>query len=369
MKNAIWKKSLAPYIKNPAFASYGAFEEKRPVKVDCSLGINPLPNLYNDTVLTISASDYGCYPKGGAHGNALLAEYLGKRWPKVQAQNICFGAGSQGTISSLSRILGASKTKVLGLLPQFIPALLEFATAGATIATVPLQAPDYNVSADLLIQNLQADTTVVYLDNPHNPTGQMLALSEIAKLADACLSNGSLLIVDEAYGDFVDDANSALNLEHENLICMRSFSKGCGLAGLRIGYIVIRSPELLHYYRELGLHFSASAASADMAARLVPSLDLVQMRSKVGVLKKQVLSFIGKYRNFSVAKTSATTPIFLLTWQQQENLYDALMEVGIQTEPCFFFAMQGNNSVRLRTPMQEQLPEFYKLWEQRFGKV
>ncbi len=367
MKNAIWKNTLAPYIKTPAFISYGAFEEKRPVRVDCSLGINPLPQLHGGALLSLDAAEYGGYPKGGAHGNKALAEYLGKRWAKVDPATICFGAGSQGTISSLSRILGGANSTILGIIPQFIPALLEFATAGAHLETISLEGASYKIYVDNLIQALKPSTTVVYLDNPHNPTGQVVPLAEIARLAEACLANGSLLIVDEAYGDFLDDSASALNLTHENIICMRSFSKGCGLAGLRVGYIVIRDEELRGYYKELGLHFSASAAAANIAAELLPKLDLKAMRSKVAKLKQEVLAFIGKYPEFSVAETSEATPIFLVTWAQEANLYDALMEVGIQTEPGMFFAMEGQRSVRLRAPMQEQLVEFCELWDKRFG--
>lgn len=368
MKPLLWKSAQAPYIKNPAFMSYGAFEEKRPVRVDCSLGINPLPNLYNQATLTMTAASYGRYPRGGAHGNPALAAYVASRWPSVTPDSICFGSGSQGVISSLSRILGGSGVTVLGLIPQFIPALLEFSSAGASISTVSLPKGGFAIDVDAMITALTPATTAAYLDNPHNPTGQVLPLEAVARLADACQKNGTLLIVDEAYGDFVEDANSALNLPHGNLICMRSFSKGCGLAGLRVGYIVIRDAELRACYRELGLHFSSSAAGADMAAQLLPRLDLAAMRQEVTALKTRVLEFITPQERFSVATTHPGTPIFLVSWKETGgNLYDALMEVGIQTEPGMFFALEGHNAVRLRAPMSEQFDEFCALWRERFG--
>ena len=368
MKPLLWKSAQASYIKNPAFMSYGAFEEKRPVRVDCSLGINPLPNLYNQATLTMTAASYGCYPRGGAHGNSALAAYVGSRWPSVTPDSICFGAGSQGTISSLSRILGGSGATVLGLIPQFIPALLEFASAGANVRTIALPQGSFAIDVDTMIAALTPVTTVMYLDNPHNPTGQVLPLETIGRLAEACQKNGTLLIVDEAYGDFVEDANSALNLPHENIICMRSFSKGCGLAGLRVGYSVIRDAELRACYRELGLHFSSSAAAADMAAELLPRLDLASMREQVTALKGRVLAFLASQKGFSVAATHEGTPIFLVSWQEESgNLYDALMDVGIQTEPGMFFALEGHNAVRLRAPMSEQFDLFCALWRERFG--
>lgn len=365
MKSMNWSEQLASYITTPRFVSYGAASETRPVLVDCSLGINPL-DLYADLSVTLSAREFGGYPKDG-HGIRTLGEYVHSRFPSVKPDDLCFGAGSQGTICSLSRILGGPSVKILGIVPTFISGLMEFCNSGCTVETVEL-VPPYRIEVDLIGNALKPDTTLVYLDNPNNPTGQVLPLTEVDTLARACLTNGTLLFVDEAYADFVDDANSAFTLPYPNIICSRSFSKGCGLAGARIGYLLIKEPVLRDYYRQMGLLFSASPVAAAFAAQVLPALNLSAIRAGVRALKKEVLGFIADYPDFSVAASSDDTPIFFLMWNKTDgDLFEELIDVGIYTEAGPYFAVKGNNAVRLRVPTAKQFDAFKALWRKKFG--
>ena len=164
MEKLYWQGALAPHILSPRFASYGAFEEKRPVLVDCSLGVNPLDALHPQEPLPVAAAAYAGYPAGGAHGHKALAEYIAGRWPSVSPEEISFGAGSQGAISSLSRILGGPEVLIQGFLPQFIPALLEFATVGARVETFSLPGPDFAPDADLLAGRVREGEGDLYND-------------------------------------------------------------------------------------------------------------------------------------------------------------------------------------------------------------
>lgn len=362
-----WKNNLAPYIERPLFESYGGFIEERNVLVDCSFGVNPLGGLYPEGFGTLSLDGYNMYPSGGPHHNASLAAFVASRWPGVEAESVCFSAGSQGAIASLAKILGGAKAKVLGYLPQFLPALLEFSLNGAQVDYVRLQGPDYAVNADMLLDALGDDTTAVYVDTPNNPTGRAMDLAEITKLAQGCAKRGVLTIVDEAYADFVDDGQSAMNLAMDNVICLRSFSKGCGLAGLRIGYIVIRDPELRQIYYDLGLHFSCSALAADVAAKLLPSLDFEQMRRDLRALKKNTVDFMLQTSGITICESHEQTPIVLVGWNRDGSLYDTLMDVGILTEPGHFFGIDDTH-VRLRIPAKADFPLFCELWEKAFRK-
>lgn len=365
MTDLNWKNNLADYVRTPQFVSYGASEETRPVLVDCSLGINPL-DLYPRKTIEVEVSRYARYP---AHGHQIkpLADYVRSRFPTVRPDELCFGAGSQGTISSLSRVLGGAMNKILSFKPTFIPALMEFAGVGAAIETIQWPPP-YIIDIDRIIAAVDDQTSLVYLDNPNNPTGQALPLAELDRLATACAKRGALLLVDEAYSDFVDDANSALFLPHSNIICVRSFSKGCGLAGARTGYMVIRDPELLGFYLKTGLLFSSSVIAADLSAGVLRELDLPAMRRRVRALKLKVMDFLAGYRQFQTAATSEDTPILFLVWAEEEgDLYDELMETGIMTEAKFYFGLEGRNAVRLRVPAEDRLDEFKRLWRRRFG--
>ena len=82
---------------------------------------------------------------------------------------------------------------------------------------------------------------VIYLDNPNNPTGKIIPLEEIEEVVKKAAELDIAVIVDEVYGDFMSKENSSISLinQYDNLLIVRSFSKGFGLAGLRIGYVIL----------------------------------------------------------------------------------------------------------------------------------
>jgi histidinol-phosphate aminotransferase len=102
---------------------------------------------------------------------------------------------------------------------------------------VPFES-DWTLSADRFGL---PEAKLAFLANPNSPSGTCLPPAEVAKLAErfACP-----LVVDEAYGDFAETDCLALIADHPNVIVTRSFSKGYGLAGLRLGYLIAR-PEIV----------------------------------------------------------------------------------------------------------------------------
>ena len=97
--------------------------------------------------------------------------------------------------------------------------------------------PDYSLPPGLGPQMARAGVQLLLIVNPHAPSGQLVSARELGELA---ASFPGVLLVDEAYVDFVDPALGydlvPLIAEHENLLLLRTFSKGYSLAGLRVGY-------------------------------------------------------------------------------------------------------------------------------------
>jgi histidinol-phosphate aminotransferase len=87
----------------------------------------------------------------------------------------------------------------------------------------------------------QPEARLAFLANPNSPSGTCLAPAQVAELAEHLPCP---LIVDEAYGDFAETNCIGLIANHPNVIVTRSFSKGYGLAGLRLGYLIAR-PEIV----------------------------------------------------------------------------------------------------------------------------
>jgi histidinol-phosphate aminotransferase len=102
------------------------------------------------------------------------------------------------------------------------------------------EAKGHGASVDHLLAAVTPATRVVLLDNPNNPVGTFLPPAEVARL-HAGLPSGVLLVIDEAYGEYVDPAFQtqafALAQAHENVLVSRTFSKAYGLAAERVGWV------------------------------------------------------------------------------------------------------------------------------------
>lgn len=104
---------------------------------------------------------------------------------------------------------------------------------GATADMKALQC-DYSIAAE---EYFDAGGSIV-IANPNAPTGMILSISEVERILRKNPEN--IVIIDEAYMDFSDKKNSAVNLvgEYDNLLIVRTFSKSASLAGMRVGYAV-----------------------------------------------------------------------------------------------------------------------------------
>jgi histidinol-phosphate aminotransferase len=97
--------------------------------------------------------------------------------------------------------------------------------------------PDWSLPGDLATRMNEAGVKLLFVVNPHAPSGHLTAPAALAELARAFRG---VLLVDEAYVDFVDPALGhdvvPLLADHDNVLILRSMSKGYSLAGLRFGY-------------------------------------------------------------------------------------------------------------------------------------
>lgn len=127
---------------------------------------------------------------------------------------------------------------------------------GALLHTVPYL--DDRNDLDALADTASATgARILYLANPDNPTGSFHRPEDIAAFADK-VHDGCILILDEAYSDFVPpDGLPAIPCDHPRVIRMRTFSKAHGLAGARIGY-AIAAPDVIAAFDKFRLHFGVN---------------------------------------------------------------------------------------------------------------
>jgi len=111
-------------------------------------------------------------------------------------------------------------------------------TMGRMAVRVPLGEAGI-VDTAAMAKAIRPDTRMVYLANPNNPTGAPVPLDEIVALAQV-MPSSAVLIVDEAYHDFLPKGGSSIDLALGGapILVLRTFSKAYGLAGLRLGYAI-----------------------------------------------------------------------------------------------------------------------------------
>ena len=141
---------------------------------------------------------------------------------------------------------------------------------GATVRTVPMR-PDLSIDVHGLASALTNRTKMVWLCNPNNPTGTVANRAAFEHLLDAAkkFSPAPLLIVDQAYIDFMDDDEKNLDAvrylpDHANVVVLRTMSKISGLAALRVGY-AIAHPTLLSFVNRIRPPYTVNALAQTAA--------------------------------------------------------------------------------------------------------
>ena len=180
--------------------------------------------------------------------------------------------------------------------------------------------------------------SLVFLCNPNNPTGVYLAQEEVAVLAEICQKTGSLLVLDEAYLNFVDGQWDSLSLLEgaaaESVILLRSMTKDYALTGLRLGYS-LASPNVTASLARLQPDWSVNSLA--QAAGLVALADadyLPAARQAVNAAKTYLTEELNDL-GFQVLPSAAN--FLLVEVGNGAQWRDRLMRRGIFVRDCASF--------------------------------
>jgi len=179
------------------------------------------------------------YPEPHPH---VLAQRLATLYGVSDAQ-LLPGRGSDESIDLLVRgFCRAGVDNVVICPPTFGMYAVAARIQGAEVREVPLlPGRGFALDTESVLAACDANTKIVFLCSPNNPTGNAMEPAAIEQLL-VTLANRSLVVVDEAYLEFSGDASltSALS-RHPNLVVLRTLSKAFGLAGARVGSLIAAS--------------------------------------------------------------------------------------------------------------------------------
>lgn len=220
-------------------------------------------------------------------------------------ENVSVGSGIDDLMGLAVRAFMAQGSVALttrGTYPTFSYHVTGF---GGALETVPYR-DDGTVDVDALIAAAnRIRPAIVYVANPDNPSGTLLPAAEIVRLFEA-LPRESLLLLDEAYADFVEAAQAFPPILHGRLLRVRTFSKAYGMAGARIGYM-IAAPRNVVTFQKIRLHYGvnrnaqvgALAALADRQFHASVVRQVAQGREDYYALASSLgLGYLRSFTNF-----------------------------------------------------------------------
>jgi histidinol-phosphate aminotransferase len=237
-----------------------------------------------------AAEEANRYPKSS---HVDLQAALADRWAVAEEQ-VWLANGGDGALDYLARATLDPGDRVLVPEPGFAYYGMSARFHHGGVETYSLRREeDFAMTADGVLSAYDGER-VIYLTSPHNPTGSVLSIDVIDRIASET-DEETLVVVDEAYAEF-SEAESARTLlgEREDVAVLRTFSKAYGLAGVRLGY-ALTPAEWADAYERVNTPFAASelACRAGLAAidddeHLTESVETVQwarghLRSELAV--------------------------------------------------------------------------------------
>ncbi|HAT8180471.1 TPA: histidinol-phosphate transaminase [Legionella pneumophila] len=202
-----------------------------------------------------------------------LQKQLAKRY-QINSDQIVLTRGSDDGIELVSKLfLTARKDAFMQFPPTFPMYAFYVRLQQAELLQCPLDIrTNFSFTLDQIKNNWKPNCKAIMFCSPNNPTGNLVDLNLIAKTCEL-YENQSIIVVDEAYIEFAN-APSATSLigQFENLIVLRTLSKACGLAGLRLGCIIAQSP-IIQAFNKIIAPYAISTPSMELAKRALDNSD------------------------------------------------------------------------------------------------
>lgn len=187
----------------------------------------------------------------------------------MDAEQIVCGNGSEELLDIVGRCFARPGDDIV--ISEF--GYIQFPIVANRVGANLIKAREKNFTSNVnaLLAAITPKTTIVFIANPNNPTGTMIPVSELRRLA-LQLPRQVVLVIDMAYGEFAGKTYcsqvQALAKESTNIVITQTFSKAFGLAGLRVGWCYAPRWMIPTLYAARGMGTVNAAAQAGALAAL-----------------------------------------------------------------------------------------------------
>lgn len=344
-------------IANDGIDSLAVYEPGRPIEeVARELGIEDLASVIklasNENALGTSplavaamrraAAEMYRYPDGGAYYlKQALAGKLGVETSQLLPVN-----GSNEALELLAHVFLGPGTGIVVAEYAFIVYRLIAASSHATVVSVPMDRFTHDLPA--MLDAIGADTRLVFVSNPNNPTGTMVHADAIERYMDM-VPDHVVTCFDEAYIELLPSAMQPDTLryvrEGRKVVVTRTFSKTFGLAGLRIGYVVAPAEciSLLNRVRQPfnvnAMAMEAAIAALDDTGHVERTVSMVQegLNYLRGEFEAMGIPCVPAVANFMLIETGAVGPGFA-----GRRVFEALQRKGVIVRAMDGYGLPGH---------------------------
>ncbi|MGE8247240.1 MAG: histidinol-phosphate transaminase [Stenotrophomonas maltophilia] len=249
-------------------------------------------------------------------------------------EQLLIGRGSDEAIDLLVRALcEPGRDAVVTTPPVFGMYAVCARLQNAPVIEVPLVERGDALAADIdavIAAALVGNAKLVFLCSPSNPAGSVITLAEIERVATA-LQGRALVVVDEAYGEYAEQASASTLLgRYENIAVLRTLSKAHALAAARIGSL-IADAALIQVLRRCQAPYPVPAPCAELALAGLDPENLAVTSQRIAQIKAERARLqAGLARLPGVLRVYPSQGNYLLArFADAQGAFDALLAAGV----------------------------------------
>jgi histidinol-phosphate aminotransferase len=358
----------------PTVAALRPYEPGKPIEeLQRELGIDePVKLASNENPL-------GPSPLAVAAMRAALAEV--NRYPDGSCWAVCQKIAAHHGVGADQIFMAGGSVEVLNLLAflflrpglnavfsehAFAIYALATAAAGGQARSVPMKDGFY-FDLDAIAAAIDAQTRIVFLDNPTNPAGTIVKRQAWERFL-AQVPDHVVIVADEAYFEFVRDTDYPDSLKYHApdrmIVTMRTFSKIFGLAGVRVGYAVAR-PDLVQLLHKVRQPFNVTSLA--QAAVLAGMDDADHVRRTLENNADGIAYLEREFKRMGVAYVPSHANFILAEVGDGNAVFNRLLALGVIVRPMGAYGWPRH--VRISVGLPEENRKLVAALEQVIAKA
>ena len=244
----------------------------------------------------------------------------------VPVDNIFLGNGSDEPIDLVFRIFCRPQIdNVVAIAPTY--GMYEVCANINDVEYRKVRLGDnFKMNAEDLLQATDANTKLIFICSPNNPTGNAFPREEILKVIN---NFEGIVVIDEAYSDFCNLRPFRLDiLKYPNIIVLNTFSKAYGCAAIRLG-MAFASEQIIQLFNKVKYPYNVNLLTQNMAKQVLKDKDSIHQRIVLILKEREMLMSAVDKLPITKKLYSTDANFFLVKVTDANAIYNYLVNKGI----------------------------------------